>query len=103
MLSHHLPLEPTPLQPPRDLQVELVDYNKLDYQITWKPPVPSKHILSTNGNTHPGLSNTFSRYRIMWAPRKAEPVDATMYNDEAGFSPIPDLQHSDVRVVEKVS
>ncbi len=95
-------LEPEPPQPPRGIQVELINYHRMDYQISWEPPQPPSQLLASPGISHPSASNSFSRYRVMWAPRKDEPVDAAMYNDEAGFSPIPDLQHSDVRVVEKV-
>uniref|UniRef100_A0A5K3FPS0 Fibronectin type-III domain-containing protein n=1 Tax=Mesocestoides corti TaxID=53468 RepID=A0A5K3FPS0_MESCO len=73
----------------------------MDYQISWEPPLPPSELLNAPGSSHPSASNSFTRYRVMWAPRKDEPVDASMYNDEAGFSPIPDLQNSDVRVVDK--
>lgn len=75
----------------------------MDYQISWLSPLPPQQLLASPGSSHPAAANSFSRYRIMWGPRKEEPVDASMYNTEAGFSPIPDLQQSDVRVVDKVS
>ncbi|KAM7541163.1 hypothetical protein Aperf_G00000039163 [Anoplocephala perfoliata] len=101
--------EPEPPKPPRDIQVELVNYDRLDYQVSWNPPLPTKSSIANfpSGVSHPGVvtitspSTTFTRYRVLWAPRKEEPVDASMYNDEAGFSPIPDLQNSDVRVLDK--
>ncbi|VDO08532.1 unnamed protein product [Rodentolepis nana] len=101
--------EPEPPQPPRGIQVELVNYDRLDYQVSWHPPVPTKSPILPfpSGVSHPNVISvqpsptTFTRYRVLWAPRKEEPVDASMYNDEAGFKPIPDLQHSDVRVLDK--
>ncbi|VDK35465.1 unnamed protein product [Taenia asiatica] len=99
--------EPEPPKPPRGIQVKLVNYDRLDYQVSWHPPLPTKAstVALPSGTSHPTSSATsstaFTRYRVMLAPRKEEPVDASMYNDEAGFSPIPDLQHSDVRVLDK--
>uniref|UniRef100_A0A915EXU9 Anosmin 1 n=1 Tax=Echinococcus canadensis TaxID=519352 RepID=A0A915EXU9_9CEST len=99
--------EPELPKPPRDIQVKLVSYDRLDYQVSWRPPLPTKASAAvlTSGTSHPASaaasSTAFTRYRVMLAPRKEEPVDASMYNDEAGFSPIPDLQHSDVRVLDK--
>lgn len=87
-----------------------MNYDRLDYQVSWNPPLSTKSSITNfpSGVSHPGVvtipspSATFTRYRVLWAPRKDEPVDASMYNDEAGFSPIPDLQNSDVRVLDKV-
>ncbi|VDL17893.1 unnamed protein product [Hymenolepis diminuta] len=101
--------EPEPPQPPRGIQVELVNYDRLDYQVSWHPPLPTKSSILPfpSGVSHPSVVSvqppptTFTRYRVLWAPRKDEPVDASMYNDEAGFKPIPDLQYSDVRVLDK--
>lgn len=100
--------EPEPPKPPRGIQVKLVNYDRLDYQVSWHPPLPTKvpTVALPSGTSHPTSAATssaaFTRYRVMLAPRKEEPVDASMYNDEAGFSPIPDLQYSDVRVLDKV-
>ncbi|VDK78183.1 unnamed protein product [Dibothriocephalus latus] len=80
------------LLPPRNVQVELNDRRRLDYRVTWLPPALSLNAVQDNALT---------RYRVMWAPRQEEPVDATTYNDKAGFSPILDTARSDVRVVEK--
>ncbi|KAM3188486.1 hypothetical protein ACTXT7_000183 [Hymenolepis weldensis] len=101
--------EPESPQPPRGIQVELVNYDRLDYQVSWHPPLPTKSSILPfpSGVSHPSVVSVqppptaFTRYRVLWAPRKEEPVDASMYNDEAGFKPIPDLQHSDVRVLDK--
>ena len=115
LFSHQ---EPEPPQPPHNIQVELVNYERLDYQVSWNPPFPlSRKTPRTGavatmpgGFSHPSISDqsaspsaTFTRYRVLWAPRKEEPVEASMYNDAAGFSPILDFQNSDVRVLDKVS
>ncbi|KAL7063509.1 hypothetical protein AAHC03_01100 [Spirometra sp. Aus1] len=84
--------EPMTLLPPKNVQVELSDRRHLDYRVTWLPPALPISVVQ---------DDVFTRYRVMWAPRKEEPVDATTYNDKAGFSPILDTSRSDVRVVEK--
>ncbi|VDM03236.1 unnamed protein product [Schistocephalus solidus] len=82
-----------PSGPDLNVQVELNDRRHLDYRVSWLPPAPPLGVVR---------DDAFMRYRVMWAPRKEEPVDATTYNDKAGFSPILDTARSDVRVVEKV-
>ncbi|KAF5398052.1 hypothetical protein PHET_08233, partial [Paragonimus heterotremus] len=84
--------------PPLNLKVK--NLSKLNYRISWRRPVTTGRTTKTPTSSI-GTQITDTKYRVVWAPRVDEPVSKEMYNDQAGFSPIMDLQKSDARIVGK--
>ncbi|VDP99503.1 unnamed protein product [Trichobilharzia regenti] len=100
---------PAPVPPLPPTQLKVMHMGDLDYQISWVQSISTQErkIRTADKDSRLSFSNKLKRnstkYRIIWAPRIHEPVDESMYNDEIGFSPIMDLQQTDVRVINKVT
>nr|CAH8842308.1 unnamed protein product [Trichobilharzia regenti] len=98
---------PAPVPPLPPTQLKVMHMGDLDYQISWVQSISTQErkIRTADKDSRLSFSNKLKRnstkYRIIWAPRIHEPVDESMYNDEIGFSPIMDLQQTDVRVINK--
>ncbi|OON21861.1 fibronectin type III domain protein, partial [Opisthorchis viverrini] len=92
-----------PGPPPPPLNLRAVRVEDMRYRITWKPPIFAEHQnrLVRRQQVRSAPLPSVTKYRVLWAPRVEEPVIREMYNDEVGFSPIMDLQQSDVRIVDK--
>ncbi|KAG5450828.1 Anosmin-1 [Clonorchis sinensis] len=94
---------PDPGPPPPPLNLRAVRVEDMRYRITWKPPILAElqNRLVRRQQVRSAPLPSVTKYRVLWAPRIEEPVIREMYNDEVGFSPIMDLQQSDVRIVDK--
>ncbi|KAF5397517.1 hypothetical protein PHET_08170 [Paragonimus heterotremus] len=91
---------PDPGLPSPPLNLKVKNLSKLIYRISWRRSVMTERTTRTPTYSI-GTQIRDTKYRVVWAPRIDEPVSKEMYNDQAGFSPIMDLQKSDARIVGK--